>query len=121
MDECVANGIELDFTAESTDSRYSRQPTFNTGSSIPSHPVDILQKASADLLGALVDKDALDREGRLLVAVGTLRTCLDVHFVPHPNAWTGGATDTKSVSSTPVLQLPVRPPLSIQIPKSSGK
>jgi hypothetical protein len=56
----------------------------------PAFPVEAigtLQQASADMLQALVRKDAVDREKQLMVAVGTMRTCLDIHFIPHLEAW----------------------------------
>lgn len=62
--------------------------------SIPTVPLEAiytLQQASADMLSALVRKGAVDREKQLLVAVGTLRTCLDVFFVPHMETWQADA------------------------------
>lgn len=64
---------------------------------IPVIPVDAigtLQQASADMLQALVRKDAADRERKLLIAVGTMRTCLDIEFIPYLDAW---KEETKSI------------------------
>jgi predicted component of type VI protein secretion system len=69
-------------------------------SAIPHIPLDAvgtLQQASVDMLNALVRKDAVDRETQLLVAVGTIRTCLDVHFVPHMGSWKEGAIVVEKV------------------------
>jgi hypothetical protein len=60
------------------------------GNAIPPFPIDaiaILQEASTKLLDLLVQKNAPDRERQLQVAVGTIRTCLEVDFVPHIGAW----------------------------------
>ena len=38
------------------------------------------------MLKALIKKD-FDREKQMLVAVGTIRTCLEVHFLPHLDRW----------------------------------
>jgi hypothetical protein len=54
---------------------------------IPLDAVVTLQQASADMVEALVKMDGAGRETQLLVAVGTIRTCLDVHFVPHMGSW----------------------------------
>jgi hypothetical protein len=54
---------------------------------IPVEAIGTLQQASADMLQALVRKDAVDREKRLMAAVGTMRTCLDVHFIPYLEVW----------------------------------
>jgi len=54
---------------------------------IPVEAIGTLQQASADMLQALVRKDAVDREKQLMVAVGTMRTCLDIHFVPYLEVW----------------------------------
>jgi hypothetical protein len=60
-------------------------------SEVPAFPVEaikILQQASTDMLRLLVKKNTPDRERQLQVAVGTMRTCLEVEFVPHLEAWT---------------------------------
>jgi hypothetical protein len=54
---------------------------------IPVEAIGTLQQASADMLQALVRKDAVDREKQLMVAVGTMRTCLDIHFIPYLEVW----------------------------------
>ena len=68
---------------------------------IPVIPVDAigtLQQASADMLQALVRKDAADREKKLLIAVGTMRTCLDIEFIPYLDAWKEGAKSIRTAS-----------------------
>jgi len=54
---------------------------------VPVEAIETLQQASADMLQALVRKDAVDREKQLRVAVGTMRTCLDIEFIPYLDAW----------------------------------
>jgi hypothetical protein len=54
---------------------------------IPVEAIGTLQQASSDMLQALVRKDAVDREKQLMVAVGTMRTCLDIHFIPYLEIW----------------------------------
>lgn len=54
---------------------------------IPVEAIGTLQQASSDMLQALVRKDAVDREKQLMVAVGTMRTCLDIHFIPYLEVW----------------------------------
>jgi hypothetical protein len=49
--------------------------------------IETLQQASSDMIQALVRKDAVDREKQLMVAVGTMRTCLEIHFAPHMEVW----------------------------------
>jgi hypothetical protein len=64
-------------------------PSFS-GDTVPPFPVDgvaILQQAATDMLKLLVEKTAPERERQLQVAVGTIRTCLEVDFVPHLEAW----------------------------------
>jgi hypothetical protein len=39
----------------------------------------ILRNASNDMLGLLGQESTPDREHKMLVALGTIRTCLDVH------------------------------------------
>ena len=130
MAECAANGIILDITparsTSNTDSTSSSSPPPSPAATTPPIPVDaiaILQQASAAMLKALVKKDAPNREKQLLVAVGTLRTCLDVHFLPHVNAWKVDAVRSKAPAPTSVTALP--PPkktgLSIAIPEVPGK
>jgi hypothetical protein len=45
------------------------------------------------MLRLLVEKTAPDRERQLQVAVGTMRTCLEVDFVPHLEAWQASSND----------------------------
>lgn len=59
----------------------SRIPT------IPLEAIATLRDVSADMLKALVERDAGDREKQLMVAVGTIRACLDIHFTPHMDLW----------------------------------
>ena len=59
---------------------------------IPVEAIGTLQQASSDMLQALVRKDAVDREKQLMVAVGTMRTCLDIHFIPYLEVWRDEAT-----------------------------
>jgi len=54
---------------------------------IPIEGIETLQQASSDMIQALVRRDALDREKQLMVAVGTMRTCLEIHFAPHMEEW----------------------------------
>ena len=56
-------------------------------SAVPVEAIGTLQQASSDMLQALVRKDAVDREKQLMVAVGTMRTCLDIHFIPYLEVW----------------------------------
>jgi len=44
--------------------------------------IGIMQETSADILKALVNRGSSDREKHLMVAVGTMRTCLDIHLRP---------------------------------------
>lgn len=54
---------------------------------IPIEGIETLQEASSDMIQALVRRDAMDREKQLMVAVGTMRTCLEIHFAPHMEVW----------------------------------
>ena len=54
---------------------------------IPIEGIETLQQASSDMIQALVRRDAVDREKQLMVAVGTMRTCLEIHFAPHMEVW----------------------------------
>jgi len=117
MAECVANGITLT-PAETASSR-------TTPSTCPPWPLEAIQtltQVSADLLLALVRKGADDRERRLQVAVGTLRTCLDVDFIPHMDAWKADAEAKKYQQTTPLFAMlaSLKPHLSISIPKAPG-
>jgi hypothetical protein len=56
-------------------------------SPIPIEGIETLQQASSDMIQALVKRDAVDREKQLMVAVGTMRTCLEIHFAPHMEEW----------------------------------
>ena len=49
-----------------------------------------MQETSADILRALVNRGSSDREKHLMVAVGTMRTCLDIHFAPYLEIWKQG-------------------------------
>jgi hypothetical protein len=124
MAECAANGIILDITPSTSDPNPTSSST--TTSTTPPVPIDaiaILQDASAAMLKALVKKDAPNRENQLLVAVGTLRTCLDVHFVPHIDAWRLNAMAYKASPPVGVVALPIieKTSLSITIPEVPGK
>lgn len=129
MAECAANGIILDVTP-STSTSYphstSSSPPPTSAATTPPVPVDaiaILQQASAAMLKALVKKDAPNRENQLLVAVGTLRTCLDVHFLPHVDAWKKGSMTCKTSPTAVVATLPLvkKTGLSIAIPDVPGQ
>jgi hypothetical protein len=65
---------------------------------IPLEAIETLQQASSDLLKALVKKDAIDREKQLMVAVGTIRTCLEIEFAPHLEIWKEGARNKTLVN-----------------------
>lgn len=52
--------------------------------------IGIMQETSADILRALVNRGSSDREKHLMVAVGTMRTCLDIHFAPYLEIWKQG-------------------------------
>jgi hypothetical protein len=54
---------------------------------IPVEGIETLQQASSDMIQTLVRRDAVDKEKQLMVAVGTMRTCLEIHFAPHMEAW----------------------------------
>jgi hypothetical protein len=54
---------------------------------VPIEGIETLQQASSDMIQALVRRDAADREKQLMVAVGTMRTCLEIHFAPHMEVW----------------------------------
>jgi len=54
---------------------------------IPVEGIETLQQASSDMIQALVRRDAADREKQLMVAVGTMRTCLEIQFAPHMELW----------------------------------
>jgi hypothetical protein len=66
---------------------------------VPVEAISTLQQASTHMLKALVKKDDIDRENKLMVAVGTMRTCLDIHFVPHMDVWKEDAAAAEKVSS----------------------
>jgi hypothetical protein len=65
----------------------------NDASALPQAPVfpldaiDTLQQVASDLIKTLIDKGAATRERQLMQAVGTIRTCLEVEFAPHMDAW----------------------------------
>jgi hypothetical protein len=98
----------------------------NTSSSRQSCPpwpleaIETLTQVSADLLLALVRKGADDRERQLQVAVGTLRTCLDVDFIPHMEAWKADAEARKHQQTTPLSAVlaSLKPHLSVSIPQA---
>ena len=52
--------------------------------------IGIMLETSADILRALVNRGSSDREKHLMVAVGTMRTCLDIHFAPFLEIWKQG-------------------------------
>jgi hypothetical protein len=118
MAECVANGITLT-PAETSTSRLSNPSTCPPW---PLEAIETLRQVSADLLLALVRKGADDRERQLQVAVGTLRTCLDVDFIPHLDAWKADAEAKACRSTTPLSAVlaSLKPHLSISIPQVSG-
>lgn len=95
----------------------------NTSSSRQSCPpwpleaIETLTQVSADLLLALVRKGADDRERQLQVAVGTLRTCLDVDFIPHMEAWRADAKAQACQTATPLTAVlaSLKPHLSVSI------
>ena len=64
---------------------------------IPIEGIETLQQASSDMIQVLVRREAADREKQLMVAVGTMRTCLEIHFAPHMEVW-------REDSRAPVLQ-----------------
>jgi hypothetical protein len=72
---------------------------------IPLEAISTLQEASADMLKALIRKDA-DREKQSLVAVGTIRTCLEIHFLPHMDVWKQDQDGKKQIpkADPPVVQ-----------------
>lgn len=86
---------------------------------IPLEAIKTLQQASSDMLKALINKDAADREKQLVVAVGTIRTCLEIEFAPHMEIWKEDARskalvdlgivpqDSRSKSSRPPRMLSV--------------
>jgi hypothetical protein len=86
---------------------------------IPLEAIETLQQASSDMLKGLVKKDAIDREKQLMVAVGTIRTCLEIEFAPHMEIWKEDARskalvdlgivpqDSRSKSSRPPRMLSV--------------
>jgi hypothetical protein len=65
---------------------------------IPLEAIETLQQASSDMLLALVRKDAIDREKQLMVAVGTIRTCLEIEFAPHMELWREDAKNKTMVN-----------------------
>jgi len=65
---------------------------------IPLEAIKTLQQASSDMLRALVKKDAIDREKQLLVAVGSIRTCLEIEFAPHMELWKKSARNKTLVN-----------------------
>ena len=56
------------------------------------------------MLKALIKKDAIDREKQLMVAVGTIRTCLEIEFAPHIEIWKEDAKNKLSVNLDVVRQ-----------------
>jgi hypothetical protein len=124
MAECAANGIILDINPSTTYT--GSTPTIPTNIITPPVPVDaiaILQDASAAMLKALMKREEPIRENQLLVAVGTLRTCLDVYFVPHIDAWRLDAIAKRASPPVEIAALPApeRTSLSITIPEVPGK
>jgi hypothetical protein len=117
MAECVADGIPLT-PAETAPSRSAS----STCPPWPLEAIETLVQVSADLLLALVRKGADDRERQLQIAVGTLRTCLDVDFIPHMDAWKADAEARKYQQTTPLSAVlaSLKPHLSISISKVSG-
>jgi hypothetical protein len=107
----VANGTTLT-PANTSSSRQSCPPW-------PLEAIETLTQVSADLLLALVRKGADDRERQLQVAVGTLRTCLDVDFIPHMDAWKADAEAKTRQTATPLTAVlaSLKPHLSVSIPQ----
>jgi len=118
--ECTQNGIDFDsvipsFTASGPTPSHDQSSTLtsapksstshNPAPSLPIDAINTLQEATSDMLEALIRKDA-DREKQMLVAVGTMRTCLDIHFLPHMEAWKRVLDDVKpeSKAESPVIQ-----------------
>lgn len=54
---------------------------------VPVEGIATLQQAAADMLRLLVKKNAPNRERQMQVALGTIRTCIDVDFVPLLDRW----------------------------------
>jgi hypothetical protein len=115
--EYVANGMPST-PAGTAPSR----PTPSTCPPWPLEAIETLTQVSADLLLALVRKGADDRERQLQVAVGTLRTCLDVDFIPHMDAWKADAEARKYQQTTPLSAVlaSLKPHLSVSIPQVSS-
>lgn len=112
MAECTQNGIDFDsvipsFTDSGPTPSHNQSSTLtsapksstsrNPAPSLPIDAINTLQEATSDMLEALIRKDA-DREKQMLVAVGTMRTCLDIHFLPHMEAWKRVLDDVKRES-----------------------
>ena len=110
----VANGTTLT-PVNTSSSRQSCSPW-------PLEAIETLTQVSADLLLALVRKGADDRERQLQVAVGTLRTCLDVDFIPHMDAWKADVEAKKHQQTTPLSAVlaSLKPHLSVSIPQVSS-
>jgi hypothetical protein len=70
---------------------------------IPLEAIETLQRASSDMLKALIKKDAIDREKQFMVAVGTIRTCLEIEFAPHIEVW---KEDAKNKATTKLDSVP---------------
>lgn len=118
MAECAANGIVL----TAAESNFTRQSS-SLAPPLPLEAIETLMQVSSDLLLALVRKGATDRERQLQVAVGTLRTCLDVDFTPHMDAWRAAVKAAgESQSTTPLSAVleSMKPHLSIAIPAQSS-
>jgi hypothetical protein len=65
---------------------------------IPLVAIETLQQASSAMLEALIKKDAIDREKQLMVAVGTIWTCLEIEFAPHMEIWREDAKNKSLVN-----------------------
>jgi hypothetical protein len=119
----LVDAISTAFTGSSANDGISTAPNREEISSVvPAFPVEaikILQQASTDMLRLLVKKNAPDRERQLQVAVGTMRTCLEVEFVPHIEAWTN--TPVEKSASEVVEAKPVHVKTGHPVPVSDKK
>jgi hypothetical protein len=108
MQEGSATGIvSSTTTAPVLVAPLDKVPVPKTDNAIPRIPleaIETLQQASSDMLKALVNKDAVDRERKLMVAVGTIRTCLEIEFVPHMEIWKEDAKNKALVNVDVVTQ-----------------
>ena len=120
MAECAANGINI-----TPSDLACRQSNSSACPPWPIEGIETIQQVAKDLLLALVRKGAADREKQFQVAVGTLRTCLNVEFLPHIDAWKADAEEkARSSQMIPPLSAVLEsanPHHPISIPTQSGK